>query len=116
MLRNPMLAAIAAAGSSLSSAIAAEDEHARSGCTHSFANFDVTLTLDAELGLFLVQNARNGAGSQSPSGRNRGSRDWIEGFLAPGLGFDRHAGESTVSGGFKLVVWRLQAGRQTHPR
>ncbi len=82
---------------------AAEDEHERSGITHAFGDLDVTLTLDAGLGLFSVQEAQNGAGSLSRNGRSKSDRNWAEGFVAPGLGLDYHAGESTIYGGFKLL-------------
>lgn len=84
-------------------AFAAEDEHERSGYTHSFGELDLTLTLDAGLGLFSVQNAQSGAGSLSPDGRSKNTRNWSEGFVAPGLGLDYHVGESTLYGGFKLL-------------
>ena len=82
---------------------AAEDEHGRSGITRSVGALDVTLTLDAGLGLFSVQNAQNGAGSLSQNGRSKSDRNWAEGFIAPGLGLDYHAGESTIYGGLKLL-------------
>lgn len=99
----PVAAALFAAAAVAAPALAAEDEHERSGYTHSFGDLDVTLTLDAGLGLFSVQNAQNGAGSLSRNGRSKSERNWTEGFIAPGLGLDYHAGESTIYGGFKLL-------------
>lgn len=98
-----LLPALLAFLSGISPALAAEDEHERSGLTHSLGDLDITLTLDAGLGLFAVQNAQNGAGSISRNGRTHGSRSWAEGFVAPGLGLDYHAGDSTLYGGFKLL-------------
>ncbi len=104
ILRNRLLCTAAALFAFVALPVHAEDDHDKRGLTHSIGDLDLTLTLDAGFGLFSVANAQHGLGSLSyRSDERAGGRAWSEGFIAPGLAADWHAGDSSVYGGFKLL-------------
>lgn len=82
---------------------AEEDDHEKNGVTYQLGALSLTATLDAGLAYFGVTNAQAGIGSNSIANTRAGGRDWIEGFLRPGLTLETALGGGTAYGGLKAV-------------
>lgn len=94
-----MMAALLATGP----AIAADDDHEKPGQRFGFGDAEVTLTLDAGLGLFNVANAQNGLGSLSSHGKREGGRRWVESYVTPGLELSYFLNDTTLYAGVKAT-------------
>lgn len=84
-------------------ALAGEDDHDKPGKSYGFGDAEITFNFEAAFGLFSSANAQNGQGSLSAGGRSRGSRDWAEGFIAPGIALDYFVNDTTFYGGVTLL-------------